>query len=176
MEHYPVYKKPLKSGGAPLPNDTESNYRMFQHPFHRKGSVSRATHQAYDTHLVHITISCCSTVEPRLSLPRLFDVFCEWWPCPCINKGERNMQKEHLHANMSLFLFPWPGVMSDFLLLLWPFAVKTEIKYKKGRKDSLSCHFGAIRELSRYRWALPPFASQRTKLLLNVTKGQEIPQ
>lgn len=38
MENYPVYKKPLKSRGAPLPNDTESNYRMFQHPVHRKGS------------------------------------------------------------------------------------------------------------------------------------------
>ena len=76
MENYPVYKKPLKSGGAPLPNDTESNYCMFQHPFHRKGSVSRATHHAYETHLVHITISCRSTVKPGLSLPHLFCLLC----------------------------------------------------------------------------------------------------
>lgn len=87
MENYPVYKKLLKSGGALLPNDTASNYRMFQHPFHRKGSVSRATHHAYETHLVRITISCRSTAEPWLSLPHLFDVFCLWWSCPCINRG-----------------------------------------------------------------------------------------
>lgn len=60
MENYSVYKKLPKSGGA----HTESNYRMFQHPFHRKGSVSRATRHAYETHLVHVTISCRSTVEP----------------------------------------------------------------------------------------------------------------
>lgn len=76
MENYPVYKKPLKSRGAPLPNDTESNYRMFQHPVHRKGSVSRATLHAHETHLVQITISCRSAVKTPLSLSRLFSVLC----------------------------------------------------------------------------------------------------
>lgn len=58
MENYLDYIKLLESEGVLLPNNTESNYWMFQHPFHGKGSVLRDPHHEYESHLVCITISC----------------------------------------------------------------------------------------------------------------------
>lgn len=135
MENYPVYKKRLKSGGAP----TESNYPMFQHPFHRKGSVSRATHHAYETHLVHVTISWYSTVDPG---------------CHCLvyslsacdgrvfvsTRDEKNRKKnlawKHVFVFISLALSEewWPA--TTVTLHEW------KMRLNKGSRDSLPCHFG----------------------------------
>lgn len=116
MENYPVYKKLLKSGGAPLPNDTESNYRMFQHPFHRKGSISGATRHAYETHLVHITISCRGAVEPRLSLPRLFkSSVCDGRVL--VSTEDKGAEKRACMQTRLCFSFPCHGARSDSLLL-----------------------------------------------------------
>lgn len=84
-----------------MPNNNESNYCMFQHPFHGKESVWRATHRAYETHLDRITITLPLLSRSPAVAASFIHLLQAEMPSPSLNQ-QKIKEKVHKHVQTRL--------------------------------------------------------------------------
>lgn len=130
---------------------------MFQHPFHRKGSVSRATHRGYETHLVHITISSWQLGLDCAS--RALAVTASSIQCLCVMtvslhqqrmKEEKERETGEKTCSQTCLCFHFSGIKREASLCYSsdPTWLRNEIKKEKGEMEGSSspswCCWGIV--------------------------------
>lgn len=123
MENYPVYKKLLKSGGTPLPNDTEAITVCFNTLFIGR-DLSRGP-LTVGMRLIWFTLPYPPAAQSSPSCHCLIYSVSVCDDCILASTEDEGRERErdggkNVLANMSLFSFLRHQARSESLLLEWP--------------------------------------------------------
>lgn len=123
MENYPVYKKLLKSGGTPLPNDTEAITVCFNTLFIGR-DLSRGP-LTVGMRLIWFTLPYPPAAQSSPSCHCLIYSVSVCDDCVLASTEDEGRERErdggkNVLANMSLFSFLRHQARSESLLLEWP--------------------------------------------------------